>query len=169
MNKITAIKIGMGLLLGGLIAFTSNFIKRQIDLLKQSDWDFAGVKITQLSFNKVTIKLDWKIINKSSISAEVSNQDYDVFLNDIFIKKIGYTAPIEIKAGSDTIIPTYITIEPDDLKKIGLSNLGKFLTKEGRESLTLKVVGSFDVKVEFIKINRFPFEYEDTIENIYNY
>jgi LEA14-like dessication related protein len=167
--KLTAIKISMGLFIGGLIAYTSNFIYRQISLLKESNFEFAGTKITKLSLRKITIRLDWRIINKSDIGAVVSNQEYQVFLNNTFIRKIGYTEPLKIPNNSETTVPTYISIEPEDLKKIGLNNLSKFLTSEGRETLRLKVVGSFDVKVEFINIKKFPIEFEDTIENIYNY
>jgi LEA14-like dessication related protein len=167
--NLTAVKISMGLLIGGLIAFTSNFISKQVKLLKESNFEFVGTKITKLSLSKITIRLDWKIINKSDIGAIVSNQEFDVFLNDTFIRTIGYTEPLKIRNNSETIVPTYISLEPEDLKKIGLNNLSKFLTSEGRKTLNLKVVGTFDVKVEFINIKKFPFEFEDTIENIYNY
>lgn len=168
MNKINYIKISLGLAIGSIIAFTSSFIRTQIKLIKISSFDYKGAVVTQMSVRKVTIRLDWTINNRSSLTAYISNQEYDVYINDNFVKKIGYSSTIKINPNSTTIIPTYISIVPEDFRNIKLIDYAKMLTKEGREKIELKVIGSFDVKSEFITLKKFPFEFKDTVQNIYN-
>lgn len=169
MAKDTAIKWGIGLAMIGILGYTVNYLMTQIRLLINTDFEFVGTAINKLSFKQISITLWWKVVNKSDIAITVSNQNYDIFINGRFLKKVGYASPVEIKPHAETRIPTYIVFAPKDLGKIGLENVGNFFTSEGRKKLKLTVRGTMTVKTSVFELKEFPFEYEDTIENIYNY
>lgn len=169
MEKSVVTKLGIGVVMIGVFAYTLDFILKQVRKLVNTTFDFSGVRINSLQLDKVSITLFWKVVNKSDISATISNQDFDIYLNGRFIKKVGYANPVEIKANKTTYLPTYVVFNADDLKKIGIGDAGLLLTKEGRKRLNLLVKGTFTVKTSIFEVKKFPFEFEDTIQNIYNY
>ena len=163
------IKIGIGVVVIGVLAYTVNYVMKQVRLLVNTEFDMAGTKINKLSLNEVSITLWWKVINKSDISITVSEQVFDIYLNGKFIKKVGNAIPVKIKAHADNRIPTYIVFSPKDLLSMGYENMGKFLTKEGRKTLNLQVRGTMNVSTSVFDVKKFPFEFDDSIENIMNY
>lgn len=169
MTKDTKIKHGLGVVVIGLLAFTTHYLMKQIRLLVNTDFDMSGTQINKLSFKEISITLWWKVVNKSDISITVSDQVYDIYLNGKFVKKVGNAMEVEIKPHSTTRIPTYVVFNPKELLNIGFDNMGKFLTKQGRESLMLQVQGSMTVKTSVFTVKKFPFEFKDDVESIYNY
>ena len=169
MDKGLITRIGIGAVMIGVFGYTLNYLLKQVRKLVNTEFIFSGTRINSIALDKISITLWWKVVNKSEISFKVSNQDYDVYLNGQYLKKVGYTSPIEVKSNSTSYIPTYVVFEPKELKNIGLENASKFLTEEGRKDLNLLVKGTFTVKTEVFEVKKFPFEFEDTIHNIYNY
>jgi LEA14-like dessication related protein len=169
MEKSTIQRIGIGAVMIGVFGYTLNYLLKQVRKLVNTEFEFSGTRINSISFEKISITLWWKVVNKSDISFTVSNQDFDIYLNDKFIKKVGYTSPVEVKANSTTYIPTYIVFEPKELKNIGLANAILFTNKENWKDLNLLCKGNFTVKTSIFEVKKFPFEFEDTIWNIYNY
>jgi LEA14-like dessication related protein len=169
MDNQQKIKLGVGVLIIGVLGFTINYLMKQIRLLVNTEFEMVGTSVNKVSLQQISITLWWKVVNKSDISATISDQVYDIYLNGKFVKKVGYAVPVEIKAKADTRIPTYIVFEPKELLNIGFENMGKFLTPEGRKELNLQVRGTFTVKTSVFEVKKFPFEFEDDIESIYNY
>ena len=149
MDKGLITRIGIGAVMIGVFGYTLNYLLKQVRKLVNTEFIFSGTRINSIALDKISITLWWKVVNKSEISFKVSNQDYDVYLNGQYLKKVGYTSPIEVKSNSTSYIPTYVVFEPKDLN--------------------LLVKGTFTVKTEVFEVKKFPFEFEDTIHNIYNY
>ncbi len=169
LDKITKIKIGLGVFMIGLTAFTINYILKQVRLLANIKFDVVGTTVSKLSLTKIEIILWWKITNVSDISFTIKEQTYDIFLNGQFLKKVGSAEPIEVLSEGVTRLPTYVVFTPEEAVKIGINNLGDFLTEEGRKKLKLKVTGFFTIQTKLFAVRKVPFEYEDTIHNIMNY
>jgi LEA14-like dessication related protein len=169
LDKITKIKIGLGVFMIGLTAFTINYILKQVRLLANIKFDVVGTTVSKLSLTKIEIILWWKITNVSDISFTIKEQTYDIFLNGQFLKKVGSAEPIEVLSEGVTRLPTYVVFTPEEAVKIGINNLGDFLTEDGRKKLKLKVTGFFTIQTKLFAVRKVPFEYEDTIHNIMNY
>lgn len=169
LEKSTKIKIGLGLLMVTLAGFTFNYLMKQIRLLVNTKFDMAGTSVDGITASKVSITLWWEVTNDSDFTFTVTNQVYDCYLNDVFIKKVGASESIDILAHGKTKIPTYVVFTVEELLSVGLKNLGSFLTKEGRRKLDLKVVGDFTIKTSIFKVRKIPFEFKDNIESIMNY
>ena len=169
MEKSTIQRIGIGAVMIGVFGYTLNYLLKQVRLLVNTVFEFSGVKVNSISLQQISITLWWKVVNKSDISFTVSNQDYDIYLNDTFVQKVGYTAPVEVKSKSTTFLPTYIVFEPKDLKNIGIANAILFTNKENWKDLNLLCKGTFTIKTSIAEVKKFPFEFEDNIHNITNY
>jgi LEA14-like dessication related protein len=169
LDNITKVKIGVGIFMIGLTAFTINYLLKQVRLLANIKFDVVGTTVSKLSFTRIEIILWWKVTNVSDISFTIKEQTYDVFLNGKFVKKVGSAEPIEVLANGVTRIPTYVVFSPEEAIQVGIDNLGDFMTEAGRKKLKLKVTGFFTVQTKLFALRRVPFEYEDTIHNIMNY
>ena len=169
MDKATITKVGIGAVMIGVLSYTIGYLFKQIRYLVNTDFKFVGTSINNISIDKISITIWWEVVNKSDISFTISNQEYDIYINGSYIKKVGYSSPVIIKPKEKSKIPTYVVLTLQDLKKIGLINIVSLLTKEGRDSLNLTVKGKFTVKTSIVEVKRFPFEFEDSIGDITEY
>jgi LEA14-like dessication related protein len=169
LDKISKIKIGLGIVLIGTTAYVLNYILKQLRLLTNTKFDMVGTTVNKVSVKEINVTLWWKVTNYSDLSFVVKEQVYDIYINDQFIKKVGYAEPVDVLAKGTSRIPTYISFTPKEVFNIGLDNLGGFLVKEGRKTLKLKVVGDFTIQTKIYTAKKIPFEFSDTIENIMNY
>jgi hypothetical protein len=99
----------------------------------------------------------------------LKNQVYDVFLNDVFIRKVGSSEETEVYGNGTSIVPTNVYMTTKEVLKLGGENLAGFLTEEGRKKTKIKVIGTFDVGTPIFSLKKLPFFFEDTIANILNY
>ena len=169
MEKVTKIKIGLGLVMVGLAGFTVNYLMKQVKLLVNTVFELSGAHIDKISLKEISMTIWWRVVNPSDIGFTVSNQTFDIFLNGKFIKKVGNAIPVKINARSDVRIPTYIVFTPKELLTIGIQNFASLANKEGREKLRLKVTGNLTIKTSIFKLKEFPVNFEDSIGNIMKY
>lgn len=168
-KKQIALKWGLGLAMVGILGFTIHYLMKQIRLLVDTDFELAGTKINKLSLKEINLTLWWKIINKSDITVSVSEQNYDLFLNGQFVKRVGYQESVQIHPRSDNRVPTVVSFTPKEAIKVGVSNFTSLLTKAGRSRLNLEVVGSMDIKTSIFELKKFPFEFKDNLQAIMDY
>ena len=88
LDRITKIKIGLGVFMIGLTAFTINYLLKQVRLLANIKFDMVGTTVSKLSLTKIEIILWWKITNVSDLSFTIKEQIYDVYLNGKLLKNI---------------------------------------------------------------------------------
>lgn len=169
LDKLSKIKIGLGLFMIGVTAFTVNFLLKQVRLLANTRFDMVGTSVNKISLDEINITLWWKVTNLSDFTFTIKNQAYDVFLDGEFIKKVGSAQPVEVLAKGTTRLPTYVVFTPKEVLSIGLANLQGISTTEGRKKLKLKVKGSFTIGTSLFNVKKIPFEFQDSIENIMNY
>jgi LEA14-like dessication related protein len=169
MSKTSVIKWGIGAFMVGLFGFTLNYLMIQIKKIVNIQWGFLGMQTKNISLKGFDIVLWWRVLNETDFSFQVANQTYDVYLNDIFVKKVGF-APVEnIPTNSDSRIPTIINITTKELLNTGLKFSDLLLDDEGRKKLYLSVKGNMDVKIDFMPIRKVPFAFKDSIYNIMHY
>jgi LEA14-like dessication related protein len=140
------IKIGLGVFVIGLTAITLNYLFKNIKKLIGLKFDYKNTNVNKINLKEVSLTMNWKVTNPSDFNFTIKNQVYDVFLNDIFIKKVGLSEETEVLSRGTSIIPTNIYFTTQELLKLGTENISVFLTQEGRKKTKLKVSGTFDVK-----------------------
>lgn len=169
LDKKAKIKIGLGVVLIGLTALTLNFIFKNIKKLVYLTFDYKNTDLIKLNLKEISLKINWVCKNPSNFNFTLKNQVYDVFLNDVFIRKVGSSEETEVYGNGTSIVPTNVYITTKEVLKLGGENLAGFLTEEGRKKTKIKVIGTFDVGTPIFSLKKLPFFFEDTIANILNY
>lgn len=169
LNTKAKIKIGLGAFIVGLTALTLNYVLKNVRRLVHITFEFKDVDVNKINLKEISLTMNWICKNPSDFNFTLKNQVYDVFLNNVFVGKVGSSQEIEVYGRGTSIIKTNIYITPKQLINLGIDNLSSFITESGRKKTTLEVKGTFDVKTPLFTLRKLPFEFKDTIHNIMNY
>lgn len=131
------------------------YVVYQLNKINKAVFQYAGAKIKSISLKKIELTLYMKMVNEGTMSVTVSNQEYDVYLNDKFVSHIKNSQPFKIKPGVN-VMPLDVYINISDVIKAGWANLSQLLTDKSKVNVSLK--GNYDLKIGFIRVGKRPFE-----------
>lgn len=160
-------KLRNGLIFGGLaIAAISlyAYFKRQYNLLYNSCYAITGGVIHSLGLDKVKISLFFKIVNESDLTIEISNMDFNIYVNNMFVTKIVKNPPQTLLSKSDAVIKLDVEFNPADLLRAGLSSIEPILYD--KEKLVITTKGTFSAKTGIVTLKKFPFSYDITLKEL---
>jgi hypothetical protein len=163
------IKIGLGIGLIGLTVITLNYLFKNVKKLIGLTFEYKNTDVNTLNFREISLTMNWVCKNPSDLNFTISNQVYDVFINDVFVKKVGSSIDTEVYGNGTSIIHTNIYITTKEALKLGVDNLSGFITESGRKKTNIKVMGTFDIKTPLFTLRKLPFFFQDTLHNIMNY
>ena len=83
------IKIGVGAFIIGLTAITLNYILKNVRRLVHLTFTYKDVDVNTINFKEISLTMNWLCRNPSDFNFTIKNQVYDVFLNDVFVRKVG--------------------------------------------------------------------------------
>ena len=119
-------KVRNGIIIGGLaIAATSLLVyfKRQINLIKDACYTISGGVIHSLTLSNVKMTLFLKIVNESDLTIQLSNMNFNIYVNNMFVTKVSKPEIQTLYSKSDAIIQLKIEFNPTDLLRAGITNL----------------------------------------------
>jgi LEA14-like dessication related protein len=163
------LKVGLGLFALGLTALTLNYLLKNVRRLVHLTFLYKDTDVNKVNLNELSLTMNWVCRNPSDFNFTIKNQVYDVYINDIFLTKVGSSQDTEVYGRGSSIVKTNIYITRKDILKLGVDNLAGFISEAGRKKTKLKVVGTFDVSTPLFTLRKLPFEFKDTIQNIMNY
>lgn len=163
------LKVGLGLFAIGLTALTLNYLLKNVRRLVHLTFLYKDTDVNKVNLNELSLTMNWVCRNPSDFNFTIKNQVYDVYINDIFLTKVGSSQDTEVYGRGSSIVKTNIYITRKDILKLGVDNLAGFISEAGRKKTKLKVVGTFDVSTPLFTLRKLPFEFKDTIQNIMNY
>jgi LEA14-like dessication related protein len=151
---------GLGLALASIFAY----LKINIDKIYNAKWEFDGIKnlIINKDFIKFTIFL--KLNNKGSISLYISEQDYDVYINEVYVSKIKNNESIKIVSNGITRIPFNIKLYNKNLLDVGIKNIPNLIINQDKINITLK--GYLTIKAGIINLKKYNFEEKFNLKEI---
>lgn len=151
------------LLVGGII-----LTKKVKELLKYSI-KFTGLKFKATTAKKIIFDVNLEFKNNSDLTIDIKNQEYDIFLNDVFITTI--KSDLEQIIKPKTVSPLNVTVDLDAplvlsrLKTLGDGSVSSLLkTFSTFQEQNLKVIYKFGIKFGFLTIP-VKFSYTDKIKN----
>lgn len=160
-------KLRNGLIIGGLVVAAITLIayfKRQFNLLYNACYTISGGVIHSLGLDKVKITLFFKIVNESDLTIEISNMNFNVYVNNMFISKVVKPEAQMLYSKSDATIKVGFEFNPQDLLRAGLSNIEPILYDN--EKLVITTKGYFSAKTGGITLKNFPFEENITLKEL---
>ena len=168
MEAKTKKRIIIGSTIGILLIGTLLIVKRVKDLLNYSI-KFSTIKFKELTGKKILFDIIVQFKNMSDLTLDIKNQEYDVYINNVFITTIKSDKEQIILAKSSSPITVTVDLNTKDLlTKLGSlgdgspSNLLKtFVTFKEQN---LKIVYKFGIKFGYFTIP-VKFSYNDKIAN----
>jgi LEA14-like dessication related protein len=156
-------KIILGLIVVG-IAGIGLWLYNQSQKLLDFCMSVKGGKILNAGPTNVEISIVLGFENKSSLDVTVSNQNYDVFLNNILITniksdKVKLLAPKQV---SD--IPLTISFNPTKLKGSAINIIKDIASNPDAVKITFK--GNLGVKTGVINLQKFPVNMTMTLKEL---
>lgn len=94
---------------------------RQLKLVQDTDFQPISVQKKLLTFKKIILELSAQIGNKSDISFEIYSQDYDVYINDIFVGKVVNNQTVRIPKKGKGVSNYTIGFDPAKVVRAGFS------------------------------------------------
>lgn len=147
-----------------LVTVTGAYLYWQYNKLMKYAIKFAGIKVKNASLTNVNLDISLTFSNNSQLSFAISEQEYEVYLNNIFLTKI--SKPTVQPIGATSVSP--ITVNVD----FNPSKVGKEVKGQAANLLLNMMNATIRVEVKlkislwnFIKIP-IPYTYKTTIAEL---
>lgn len=115
---------GITLLAGAMI-----YIIVQYRKLMQYVMNYKGVKVRELSANKIAFDLSIEFVNKSNLAFRLMKQRYQVYVNDKFVSKGGSDKPVVVQPNGSTTLTNLVSFNPTDVLRALEKNWTTLLLK----------------------------------------
>ena len=168
MENKTKKRLIIGTLIGSLI-LGGFILANQLKKIKKYSIKFNGLKFKELTAKKIIFDANFDFKSNSDLTINIKNQEYDIYINNIFITRI--KSDVEQTILPETVSPLLVTIDLDTplvlnrLKTLGdgsISSLLKIVSTFKEQDL--KIVYKFGIKFGFLTIP-IKFSYNDKIKN----
>jgi LEA14-like dessication related protein len=156
-----------GILITGLataLLGVALYFKRQYKLLRDACYTISGGVVHSLGIDNVKITLFFKVVNESDITIEVSDMDFSIYVNGMYITKIAKKEPQILYSKSDVIIKLDFEFNPKDLLRAGLTNIAPIIYD--KEKLVVNTKGTFSLKTGMVKMRNHPFDESITLKEL---
>jgi LEA14-like dessication related protein len=147
----------------GLVTVTGAIAYIQYQRLMNYVLSFKKIFIRTVNANYINFDLILGFENKSNVAFSIERQEYDVYVNDVYITKLKNNNPVKIDASKTSDLLLNIELNPKDLAAKLNKNILVLLAAP--DKLKIKVDCKLKVKLWFFTVN-IPYVYEDTLKNI---
>ncbi len=142
------------------------YMQKQSRRIEAMDYEFENVKITGIGSQAITFTFDLVLENTSDLDLKVYGINFKVMWNNQQVGSVQSTQSYLVQRRSTQVVPLTLSLSRNELSgalRDAFSNLQNFL------SGIIRIQGTMNVGADFIKINDYPFDYEDTAANLVGY
>ncbi len=157
---MSAKKIIVATIAGGLLYAAWRFYKKQAKLLEEYTIKPIGAKFLKLSLDVATIEFTVRITNKSAIEATVIQMYSDVYLNGQLVGFINNSGKALIPGNGTSDIKMILTITPKEILKNIVASIGSSV--QSRDIL-YRMKGYAKIKSSFLTVS-VPFDYNGSLK-----
>lgn len=125
----------------------------QYNLIAQFQFDFAGLKILNITANSISTNIVFKIVSKTQVEFSVSNINVDIYINGTLIANANQPSPQNIPADGFNYINVNMIIQAEDF----VTQILSIITGDPSTPLSVRTVGTCSIKSGFISID-VPFD-----------
>lgn len=144
----------------GVTATTAYWAYGQYKKMLKNIIGFNSITIKNLSLKNIAFDLVVDYTNKMDIDIVLTNQEYDVYLNNIYTTTLKNPNKVVLAANATSQIPLKVDFDPKDIyTKLAVNPLS-FLSDP--KKIMVKLDMRLKVKLLFFNIN-VPYTYQDTL------
>jgi LEA14-like dessication related protein len=145
--------------IGGGVVFTVGLAYLLIQFKKLMDYTikFSRFQKVKISPNELIFDIFVKLDNPSNLALTLTNQNYDVYINNSFVTNVNTSVQTTLKPKTNTEFPLRINVNPKDITKAMGTNWAFLLLTP--EKVVITTVFKVSVKVLGITIpikNKYP-------------
>lgn len=148
--------IGVLALIGGYVTAA---LVNQANMASDTTIEYAGYQVLGISQNRVQVRLDLRVINKSAIKFIVFNQAYEVFVNNQKVADVSEWNKVLIPAKGSAISSLLVEFNPEETLPTLWQQL---ITNFGSANVRLK--GKISVRTSIL-FGRVPVDETFTLKN----
>ena len=164
MRKIDKIMLASGFVLSGL-GITAFMIYKRVEKLIYYGLKMRNAQVVEASLNRLRMNLYFALTNQSDVQVVISKQQYEVFLNDIYLTTVNSDVEQIVYPNSISTLEVKVDLDPKYvLQKIANSNAKRLQLITRFKQQRIKLVTKLWVKVGIFNIP-VTIPYESTIEN----
>ncbi len=152
-----------GFVVAGIIGI-GVYLYKQYDKLYNALYKISSATIHNLGLSNIRITVNIKLTNKSDFSAWIINQNYDIYVNGIFVVNVKNNNRIHLNAQGDTVLPLDIEFNPEKLLSAAGKNITALLTD--RSKVVFLIKGNLSLEAGALKVQSFPFDMQYTLQEI---
>jgi LEA14-like dessication related protein len=144
------------------------FYKRQVALALQYCYKLSGIKIFHVRKDSINFEITVKIQNKSNVTVTMNGYDLDIYMNEKKIANVKSERRFIIAQTGVSEVAFEVDFDPSKVfdAKYLLNLLAYWLTDQTK--IVLRVTGSLNLSMDFIRMKDFKFDYQTTISEIVN-
>lgn len=145
------------------LVFLGLWLKKQYDKLQKNVTGFKSFRIVNLTPKQFAFEMVMTYFNNMDADVVLVDQEYDVFLNDVYATTLTNRQKTVLKSGKTSDIPLTIAFDPTNLLKSQVVNAASLLTdfKQMRVRIDMRV----KVKLGILAIP-ISYSYEDSMKRM---
>jgi len=147
--KYLLITLGVGAIIGGF------YLYEQYNKLMDYCISPKKIKLNRFTRTQADIDVVLNFFNKSNLTIDLYEQEYNVYLNGSFVTKVSNSITQQIKAKAGSELAVKLQFNPEDAIKIAAANIVELLTAPD----TVKIVIATKL-IAGVKGIKFPIKYD---------
>lgn len=153
------------ILTAGIVGyFAYKWVEKQ--LIKMEDYELNFEKLVVKKFDRKEVIMDifMKFTNRSNLAVTLTEQEYDIYANGVYLTTVVNKAPNTIQANSTSTVGARISFNPADIIAKGILNPLELFSAP--KNLKIKTVMKYKIRVLAFSVPIPEIVYEDTLYNI---
>ena len=132
--------------------------------MEDYELDFEKLVLKKFDKNEIVMDVFMKFTNRSNLAVTLTEQEYDIYANGVYLTTVVNKAPNTIQANSTSSVGARISFNPAVIISKGILNPLELFTTP--KKLKIKTVMKYKIKVLAFSVPIPEIVYEDTLYNI---
>lgn len=142
----------------GAISITGAYMYIQVKKVLSYTLNFAGIRDVKIIDGQAKFNIIYDYENKANIDVILAEQEYDVFINDIYYTTLKNYASQNLLGGKKSVIAVAVNLDIKDISKTLKTNYLTLMALPQNVKILIKM--KFKVKYGILKI---PIKYDYTM------
>lgn len=148
--------------IAGTVTAIALYYKKQMELLQNFTYKIIGFGVDHFKMDDALINLTIRVFSQSTLQAEVSDMNLDVFIGDVKVATVSDTNPMIVPAKGYSDVKIKVAFNPKQIGQNAVDLIAGFVSKRD-ERITMN--GYMKIKSSIVKTS-IPFTYTTTIKEL---